>query len=296
MSTNVPAKRDSAAVTRPPAPQQAVVLSPSQQAIAQSVANNPLLPRIHMALMFPRDLVRFESEFRKEVLASPEGMVYAKPQGGEKLRGPGIRMAEVAVRHFRNIWISEPKIEERDNRVTITVEALDLETNVSEPGTASTSLVGKDRKRMRDDIVSNLVSATTSRAKRNAILALLGRGYFDRLVKEVLAQESKRAASRSPEEKSSDWEKAVKWWSAKGITEADLLRFCRAHSPAAVTPEAFVDLRNACAAVSKEGIPPRFALGLDDQEEQDQVDEPSPSAPVDAPAPDFEIDADAPDL
>jgi hypothetical protein len=274
-------KRDTAAPV--PRPSQPVVLSPSGQQLAQIVASNPLLPRIHLAMMFPRDVAEFESRLRNEVLAAPEQMVYAKPQGNEKLRGPSIRMAEVAARHFRNLSVGEPKVEERDNRVTVTIEALDLESNCSTSGTATTSLVGKDRKRMRDDVVSNLVSATVSRAKRNAIQALIGRAVFDRLVKECLELERKKAAGLSPEQKRGEWNKAVQWWAKAKITEADLLRFCRASSPAEVTPEAFVDLRAACVAVQKEGIDPRVALGLDGDDAA--VDPPSPAEPNDPPAP-----------
>lgn len=255
----MPAKRE------PPAgPPQPVVQSPSGQHLAQYVANNPLLPRIHLAMMFPRDVAAFDAAFRAEVLRAPEGMVYAKPQGNEKLRGPSIRMAEVAVRNFRNLWISEPRIEERDSRVTVTVEVLDLESNCSQPGTASTSLVGKDRKRLREDIVSNLVSATVAKAKRNAIIAIIGRTFFDTLVGLCVVEERKRAREWSPEQRLKEWAKAAAWWTAKaGVGEAELLRFCRANSPAEVASEALIELREAHAAV-QQGVPARVALGLED--------------------------------
>lgn len=255
MNSNVPVKRE---------PQRAVVQSPSQQALSQLIAGNTLLPRIHLAMMFPRDLERFEESFRQEVLAAPEGMVYAKPQGKEKLRGPSIRMAEIGARHFRNLWVSEPRIEERDNRVTVTVEALDLESNCSQPGTATTSLVGKDRTRLRDDVVSNLVAATCSKAKRNAIIALIGRRPFDDLVADCIAEERKRASRWTPEQIAAEWEKASRWWVTKvKVTIEDVLAFCRAESPDKVTSEALVDLKQAATAV-QQGTPPRVALGLDD--------------------------------
>lgn len=259
MNNNVPVKRE---------PQRAIVQSPSQQALAQLVASNPLLPRIHLALMFPRDLERFEESFRQEVLAAPEGMVYAKPQGKEKLRGPSIRMAEIGARHFRNLWVSEPRIEERDNRVTATVEALDLESNCSQPGTATTSLVGKDRTRLRDDVVSNLVSATVAKAKRNAIIALIGRRPFDDLVADCIAEERRRASGWTPEQIAAEWDKATRWWVTKvKVSVEELLAFCKAESPDKVSAEALVDLKQAATAV-QQGTPPRVALGLDDGAEQ----------------------------
>lgn len=290
---NVPAKRDSAALAKA-APAQPVVLSPSGQQLAQIVASNPLLPRIHLAMMFPRTIAEFETRLRTEVLASPEGMVYAKPQGRDKLRGPSIRMAEIAARLFRNLHVGEARVEERDNRVTATVEALDLESNCSAHGTATTSLIGQDGKRMRSDVVSNLISATASRATRNAIQTVIGRAVFDKLVRECLDLERKKAADMTPERRKKEWDKAVQWWTKAGIGEADLLKFCQANSPADVTPEALVDLRAACVAVQKEGIAPRVALGFD----SDAIDTPSPAEPVDPPSPadSFPFDDDAPDL
>lgn len=270
-ATTVPARQ----AARP----QPVVQTPSSQALGQLLANNPLLPRIHLAMLFPRDADAFPEILREAVLRSPAGMVYKKPQGKDRILGPSIRMAEVAAAKYRNLWTSNPTIDERDNRVTVTVEVLDLESNVSAPGTATTSLVGADKRRMREDIVSNLVTATVSKAKRNAIIAIIGRVHFDELVGPCMKAEADRAAGELQREKSDGksgekWSRCVAAWAGRGVSEKDLLQSCRVAAAAEVGPEHFADLAAAWTSVVKENVPARVALGLVANDSED----PSPSA------------------
>lgn len=270
-ATTVPARQ----AARP----QPVVQTPSSQALGQLLANNPLLPRIHLAMLFPRDADAFPEILREAVLRSPAGMVYKKPQGKDRILGPSIRMAEIAAAKFRNLWTSNPTIDERDNRVTVTVEVLDLESNVSAPGTATTSLVGAEKRRMREDIVSNLVTATVSKAKRNAIIAIIGRVHFDELVGPCMKAEADRAAGELQREKSDGksgekWSRCVAAWAGRGVSEKDLLQSCRVAAAAEVGPEHFADLAAAWTSVVKENVPARVALGLVANDSED----PSPSA------------------
>lgn len=270
-ATTVPARQ----AARP----QPVVQTPSSQALGQLLANNPLLPRIHLAMLFPRDADAFPEILREAVLRSPAGMVYKKPQGKDRILGPSIRMAEIAAAKYRNLWTSNPTIDERDNRVTVTVEVLDLESNVSAPGTATTSLVGADKRRMREDIVSNLVTATVSKAKRNAIIAIIGRVHFDELVGPCMKAEADRAAGELQREKSDGksgekWSRCVAAWAGRGVSEKDLLQSCRVAAAAEVGPEHFADLAAAWTSVVKENVPARVALGLVANDSED----PSPSA------------------
>ena len=264
---NLPSRRDDAA-------SQPVVQAPSAQA-QLAMHQSPLIPRIQLARVFPRDVESFRGRLRDEVIAAPTGMVYRKPQGKDHLIGPSVRMAEIAARLFANLHISEPKIDEHDGRVTVTVEALDLETNVSVPGVASNSLVGSGGRRMRADIVSNLIAAAAAKAKRNAVFGIVGKSVFDDLVGAAMAAQEKLAAAAQVTEQKSGrpgelWAKHVAGWAKAGITEMELLRACGVAGPSEVTPKMFADLAASVQAV-KEGTPARVALGLD-------LAEPPPSA------------------
>jgi hypothetical protein len=243
---------------------QPVVQPPGTAMLQQS----DLIPRIQLARMFPRDIDEFRLALRKEATSDPSGMVYSKPQGGTAIIGPSVRMAEIAARRFGNLHIGEPSISEHDGRVTVSVVALDLETNVSAPGTASNSLVSKQGKRMSADVVSNLVAAAAAKAKRNAIFSIIGKGVFDELMGACLAAEEARiAAERDAERRSGRtgalWAKHVAGWAKAGMREADLLRACQARTPEDVTPAMLARL-NAAVQTVREGTPARAALGLDD--------------------------------
>jgi len=255
---------------------QPVVQPPSAVATFQQHA---LVPRIQLARAFPREMHEFRDRLRTEVTTAPEGMVFWKPQTGagnwkvvkgqqrEHLIGPSVRMAEVAARLFTNLDVGEPKIEEHDGRVTATVAALDLESNVSQVGTSTTSLVDSKGRRMSAAVVSNLISATASKAKRGAIFSIIGKALFDELVDVCLNAEQRKLEATMAEEKQSGrsgtlWAKHVAGWAKKSITETDLLKACGVTSSDLVTPAMFVSL-NASVQSVKEGIPPRVALGLD---------------------------------
>jgi hypothetical protein len=270
------AKRESEAV-------QPVVQPPSGQLLA--LQQSPMIPRIQLARMFPRpaDLTVFKDRLRGEVLADPAGMVYRKPQAGTHIIGPSVRMAEIAARLFQNIDVAAPAIEEKDGRVTATVVALDLESNVSVPGVASTSLVDSKGHRMRADIVSNLISATAAKARRNAIFQIIGKAVFDELVGPCQVAEEKRAQAEQQKEKKEGkdgemWRRTADAWARVGIKEAELLRACKVATPAELTPKMYADLRAAWTAVSKETVPPRVALGLEDDAAPPET-APSPANP-----------------
>lgn len=250
--------------------EQPVVQPPSSHAPA-IVQQHPLLPRFQLARMFPRDVAVFTERLRMEATAEPVGLWYRKPQGGGFVIGPSVRMSEIGARLFGNLYLSEPKIDERDGRVTVTVEALDLETNVSVPGVGSNSLVGKDGKRMSADVISNLIAGATAKAKRNAIFGIIGKATFDDLVGPCMAAAEKRTAENLEAERKAGkagdlWRKAVAAWAKAKITEAELLRAAGAARPDDVTPEAHNNLIAAWNAVTTEGVAPRVALGLDREE------------------------------
>lgn len=268
MSTNTPAKREPVEVARP------VVQLPSSQAMALS--NNPLVPRIQLAKMYPRDVAEFKLALRDEATSDPTGMVYRKPQGDGHILGPSVRLSEIAARIFGNIDVSAPDLDVADDYVVATVRALDLQSNVSITGMASGSLLDKWGKPVRADVRSNLIAAAAAKARRNAVFQLVGKAVFDDLVKACLAAEERIIAAQQQAEKSGGkagalWAKHVAGWAKLGISEADLLRACEAATQADVTAKMLTTLNTALQSV-KEGIPARIALGIETREQEREAD------------------------
>lgn len=256
------AKRESVEVARP------VVQPPSSQAMALS--NNPLVPRIQLAKMYPRDIAEFKLALREEATSDPAGMVYRKPQGDGHLLGPSVRLAEIAQRNFGNVDIGPPEIDVADDYVTVTVRALDLQSNVSINAMASGSLLDRNGRPVRADVRSNLIAAAAAKARRNAVFQIIGKAVFDDLVKACLAAEERIIVAQQQAEKSGGkagalWAKHVAGWAKLGISEVELLRSCEAASPADVTAKMLTGLNTALQSV-KEGMGARVALGLETNE------------------------------
>jgi len=161
--------------------------------------------RIATARSFPRRISKFKSEAiaalqeDKETAASAE---YAKPVGGGTVKGPSVRLAELAAMFWGNleIEVNEPIIGEKN--VTVIAKAWDLERNYSAPGMATTSILNKHGQRYAAHMVETAALATASKARRNAILAIIPKSYITDLLneaKKVAAKDGKTLEQRRSE-------------------------------------------------------------------------------------------------
>ncbi len=286
------------------------VQAPSAQAaMASGFAANTLVPRMMFARQNPRLLDttvagNFREVFFDEVLADPTGMVYWKPtsdknagnirpvvKNGKVVQqahyiGPSAAMCLIAASRYGNLYIGKPEDEVRDDRVTVTVETLDLETNVSRFGSSTTSLVDRNGNRMQPHVIANLINATASKAARNATTAIIGKALFADLVGACLQREYQLAQEALEAERKSGkigelWAKHVAGWAKiGGITEAELLLACAITRPEEVT-SAHLTRLNGLIPTVKEGTPARQALGLE-------------AAPEETPPPDTDVVDDDP--
>lgn len=87
-----------------------------------------------LAKQFPRDpqvaLKRILVECENMKLA--EAAVYSYPRGGQEVKGPSIRLAEVIASHWGNFTCGVTELEQRHGESTVKAYAWDLETNYSD--------------------------------------------------------------------------------------------------------------------------------------------------------------------
>lgn len=234
-----------------------------------------LIPRMELARKLRRQVKLFKTELREQALGDPASMVFHKPgtdENGKKVEiiGPSVRMAEIAARLFGNLDVGPPVFTQHEGLVVATVRVLDLETNVSEVGTSSTSLVARSGRRMPPHVIANLTLATGAKAFRNAITKIIGKATLDDLVGPCLdaaekVEQDKLDAEKKGGKSGALWTKYVVGWAKVHITEADLLRACGIESGQQATAQHFTRLNGAQQAV-KEGTPARVALGLEGEE------------------------------
>lgn len=142
--------------------------------------------RITTARSFPRKISRFKSEaiaLLQEDLETAASAEYAKPVGGGTVKGPSVRLAELAAMCWGNLelTVDEPIIGEKN--VTVIAKAWDLERNYSAPGMATTSILNRQGQRYAAHMVETAALATASKARRNAILAVIPKSYIADLLK-----------------------------------------------------------------------------------------------------------------
>jgi hypothetical protein len=173
-------------------PQQLIATSQAIQ-LAAAVLDK----RIATARQWPRSISRFKQEAIQLLQHDVETAMsaeYSKPVGGGSVRGPSVRLAELACLCWGNIEVEimEPLVSEVS--VTVTAYAWDLERNIRVPGIATSSILNKSGQRYAQHMIETTVIAVASKARRNAILAAIPRTYVNDLLeaaKEVASKHSK---------------------------------------------------------------------------------------------------------
>lgn len=149
--------------------------------------------RIATAKQWPRSISQFKAEatlLLQEDVETARSAEYSKPVGNGTVKGASIRLAEIAALCWRNIEveIAEPTVTE--SSVTVQAFAWDMERNIRMPGMASTSILNKRGERYAQHMIETATAATASKARRNAILAVIPAAFINDLLgiaKEVSA-------------------------------------------------------------------------------------------------------------
>lgn len=158
--------------------------------------------RVSTARLYPRSIAVFKKEageLLREDVETARSAEYAKPVGGGTVKGPSVRLAELAAMCWGNleVEVSEPVI--GDKSVFVKATAWDLQRNYRQDGTASTSILKKDGTRYQASMIETACAATAGKAKRNAIMAVIPRAYITDLLqiaKEVASGAEKPLGQR----------------------------------------------------------------------------------------------------
>lgn len=141
--------------------------------------------RIATARQWPRSVARFKeeaSDLLRNDVETARSAEYAKPVGGGTVRGPSIRLAEIAAMCWGNleITIAEPVV--GDKSVTVTATAYDMERNYTAPGMSTATIIDKYGNRYKQHMIETTILACASKARRNAIQAVIPRAYINDLL------------------------------------------------------------------------------------------------------------------
>lgn len=141
--------------------------------------------RISTARRFPRSVAKFKTEaadLLRDDLETAKSAEYAKPVSGGVVRGPSVRLAEIALLCWGNVEIEVGEPVVSDKSVFVKATAWDLERNTRQDGIATTSIIQRNGSRYPQHLIDTACLATAAKARRNSICAIIPRAYIKDLL------------------------------------------------------------------------------------------------------------------
>jgi hypothetical protein len=105
---------------------------------------------------------------------------YSLPRGGKEIRGPSVRLAEIALSSWGNCRVSSGIIATEPNFVVAEAVGWDLESNVGVKTQCRRRITDKYGKRYNDDMIGVTSNAACAVAMREAIFKLVPRTMVNR--------------------------------------------------------------------------------------------------------------------
>lgn len=242
----------------------------SERAIAEARG------QMQLAKMFPRDLNAAYAELMDacKIPALASVAFYSVPQGGSKVTGPSIRIAEEIARVYGNFEFGHRELSRVDGgpgprdfgRSEIEVYAWDKEKNNRSIRQITVLHVidTKDGPRkLRDQKdVDNKIANVASKQARGRILALMPKW----LVESALAECRKTIAGDNSEPLSARVRKMTQAFAPFGVTTEHIERYL-GHKLDDILADQFVDLTGVYNAIKEGAAPSEFFAAADDEKQ-----------------------------
>jgi hypothetical protein len=185
----------------------------------------------------------------KEIAA---GCFYCKPVGdGKTVSGESVRFAEIIASIWEHLRI-RTYIKDVDNKsVTAICEIHDTQSNVAISLEVATSIITKYGKQSDSQIeVTKL--ATQAKARRNGILQIVPKGYFEPLLEKIRDCASGKFEKVSKDALITSFSKYLKAFKKHGIEEKQVFEKLEISTIEEITPDILADVIGFGTAI-KEG-------------------------------------------
>lgn len=204
------------------------------------------------ARRYPRSISNFLKRAESLATATPEiaaACEYAKPVGGEKVRGPSARLAEIIASCYGNLRVQSRVVSETATEVVAQGVAHDLETNVAHSTEVSISLLKRDGTRVKPDQVATMRGAACSKARRNAIFLAVPLAVCNSIIaaaRKVAAGDAKTLPERR--------KTTLDWFVQKGIKLPTILAWLGVKAAEDIGLDHMADLIAAQNSAKEEGV------------------------------------------
>lgn len=203
--------------------------------------------QISTAKAFPRSVAKFIKELQDMATLNPmvaEACIFALPRAGKAIEGASIRFAELAMSCWGNCRVSSRVV--KIDRDTVTAQGVfhDLERNVAISDETDRSILDKNRRRYKADMIVVTGNAARAIARRNAALQGIPRAFWEPIYLEarrVVAGDSKTLANRRAE--------ALAYLQKFGVTQEMVFLTLGIAGVEDITSDHLVSLRAAARAI-----------------------------------------------
>jgi hypothetical protein len=157
--------------------------------------------QISTAKRFPRNLAKFNDNVIATVTISEEVAAvcgYTLPRAQKQIQGPSVHLARIMAQYYGNLRVEKRGTMISDKYLTAEAIAFDLESNYAIKVEARRKILDRYGKRYNDDMINTTMLAAMAVAERNAILAVIPKGFVDEAYK---AAQQKLTGDLSDEKK-----------------------------------------------------------------------------------------------
>lgn len=182
---------------------------------------------------------------------SADRCTYTLPRGkGEAakfIRGPSTFFAHNLAVAWGNIRVQSRIVGSDETGVVAQGTAMDLESNYAISAEVRKSIVGRDGRRYSSDMVTMTSMAASSIARRNAILSVIPRAYWEPLWKEAQTFSQKTDKRTLSEQRAA----AVQYFEKRGVSQKRLLETLEKKGIEDLDPDDIENLRGIKTALDE---------------------------------------------
>lgn len=194
-----------------------------------------------------------------------DSCIFALPVGGNVLKGPSVRLAEIMAYAWGNIQCATRIVEKDANAVVVEAVAWDLEKNVKITVPVRRQIQKSRSGQASDFMINNAVNAAISIALRNAIFRVVPKNIVN-----MIYEEAKKVAIGDITSLSETRDKALIWFNRAGIQTAKILNYLAINSIDEITQEHIEIFIGTSNALKDKVITPEQAFNVEGEKPTNQ--------------------------
>jgi hypothetical protein len=142
--------------------------------------------QITTAKAYPRNIARAKKNATDIVTMDQETAqtcTYSVPRGGKAITGPSVHLAKILAQCWGNLRVDAKVVDISQSQITSEAVCFDLENNIAIKTQVKRSILDKQGRRFKEDMITVTGNAANSIAMRNAILSVIPRPVVDSVYK-----------------------------------------------------------------------------------------------------------------